>query len=292
MINSSVPVLNSAPAYSYEESLRISKNIGFPVIIRVAYTLGGRGGGVAHNEYELYEIVQRGLSLSMVKQVLIEKYVGEWKQIEYEVMRDSKGNGVIVCNMENVLGMKVHTGDNIVVAPSQTLNNYEYQMLRDAALRATAYCGIVGECNIQFGLNPFSDEYCAIEINARLSRSSALASKATGYPLAYLAAKIGLGYSLPELLNKITKVTTVCFEPSLDYMVVKMPRWDFRKFELVKRKLGSAMKSVGEVMAIGKNFEEVIQKAVRMCEIGKDGLVANNDNDVLEMDIKNEHLKI
>ena len=291
MINSSVPVLNSAPAYSYEESLRISKNIGFPVIIRVAYTLGGRGGGVAHNEYELYEIVQRGLSLSMVKQVLIEKYVGEWKQIEYEVMRDSKGNGVIVCNMENVLGMKVHTGDNIVVAPSQTLNNYEYQMLRDAALRATAYCGIVGECNIQFGLNPFSDEYCAIEINARLSRSSALASKATGYPLAYLAAKIGLGYSLPELLNKITKVTTACFEPSLDYMVVKMPRWDFRKFELVKRRLGSAMKSVGEVMAIGKNFEEVIQKAVRMCEIGKDGLVANNDNDVLEMDIKNEHLK-
>src|SRR6476661_1231919 len=160
--------------------------------------------------------------------------------------------------MENVLGMKVHTGDNIVVAPSQTLNNYEY---------------------------------CAIEINARLSRSSALASKATGYPLAYLAAKIGLGYSLPELLNKITKVTTACFEPSLDYMVVKMPRWDFRKFELVKRKLGSTMKSVGEVMAIGKNFEEVIQKAVRMCEIGKDGLVANNDNDVLDMDIKNEHLK-
>jgi carbamoyl-phosphate synthase large subunit len=291
MINSNVPVLNSAPAYSYEESLRISKNIGFPVIIRVAYTLGGRGGGVAHNEYELYEIVQRGLSLSMVKQVLIEKYVGEWKQIEYEVMRDSKGNGVIICNMENVLGMKVHTGDNIVVAPSQTLNNYEYQMLRDAALRATAYCGIVGECNIQFGLNPFSDEYCAIEINARLSRSSALASKATGYPLAYLAAKIGLGYSLTELLNKITKVTTACFEPSLDYMVVKMPRWDFRKFELVKRKLGSTMKSVGEVMAIGKNFEEVIQKAVRMCEIGKDGLVANNDNDVLDMDIKNEHLK-
>jgi carbamoyl-phosphate synthase large subunit len=285
MINSKIPVLKSAPAYSYEEALRISKDIGFPVIIRVAYTLGGRGGGVAYNEYDLQEIVQRGLSLSMVKQVLIEKYVGEWKQIEYEVMRDHEKNSVIVCNMENVLGMKVHTGDNIVVAPSQTLNNSEYHMLRDAALRATSYCGIIGECNIQFGLNPYSDEYCAIEINARLSRSSALASKATGYPLAYMAAKIGLGYTLPELVNKITKVTTACFEPSLDYMVLKMPRWDFRKFELVKRKLGSTMKSVGEVMAIGKNFEEVVQKAIRMCEIGRDGLVANSSH--YETDIQN-----
>ncbi len=279
MVKSNVPVLDSATAYSYEEALRVSKDIGFPVIIRVAYTLGGRGGGVAYNEYDLQEIVQRGLSLSMVHQVLIEKYVGEWKQIEYEVMRDSVGNNVIICNMENVLGMKVHTGDNIVVAPSQTLNNREYHMLRDAALRATTYCKINGECNIQFGLNPSSDEYCAIEINARLSRSSALASKATGYPLAYMAAKIGLGYTLPELVNTITKVTSACFEPALDYMVVKMPRWDFRKFELVKRKLGSAMKSVGEVMAIGKNFEEVIQKAIRMCEIGKDGLVANDGDE-------------
>lgn len=277
MQKSNVPVLNSSVAYSYEEALKVSKEIGFPVIIRVAYTLGGRGGGVAFNEYDLYEIVQRGLSLSLVHQVLIEKYVGEWKQIEYEVMRDFSGNNVIICNMENVLGMKVHTGDNIVVAPSQTLNNYEYHMLRDAALRATSFCGIIGECNIQFGLNPNSDEYCAIEINARLSRSSALASKATGYPLAYMAAKIGLGYTLPELVNQITKVTSACFEPSLDYMVLKMPRWDFRKFELVKRKLGSTMKSVGEVMAIGRNFEEVIQKAIRMCEIGKDGLVSNNN---------------
>jgi carbamoyl-phosphate synthase large subunit len=279
MINSNVPVLDSATAYSYEEALEISKRIGFPVIIRVAYTLGGRGGGVAYNEYDLQEIVQRGLSLSLVHQVLIEKYVGEWKQIEYEVMRDFEGNNVIICNMENVLGMKVHTGDNIVVAPSQTLNNKEYHMLRDAALRATTYCGINGECNIQFGLNPNSEEYCAIEINARLSRSSALASKATGYPLAYMAAKIGLGYTLPELVNKITKVTSACFEPALDYMVVKMPRWDFRKFELVKRKLGTSMKSVGEVMAIGKGFEEVIQKAIRMCEIGKDGLVCNDGDE-------------
>jgi carbamoyl-phosphate synthase large subunit len=278
MIKSNIPVLQSAPAYSVKEALHIAQQIGYPVIIRVAYTLGGKGGGVAYNEYELEEIVHRGLSLSIVHQVLIEKYVGHWKQIEYEVMRDYKGNNIIICNMENVLAMRVHTGDNIVVAPSQTLNNYEYQMLRSAAIRATSYCGIIGECNIQFGLNPESEEYCAIEINARLSRSSALASKATGYPLAYMAAKISLGYSLPELINRITKATTACFEPSLDYVVLKMPRWDFRKFEFVKRKLGSAMKSVGEVMAIGRSFEEVIQKAIRMCDIGRDGLVANANN--------------
>ena len=279
MIKSSVPVLSSATAYSLETALKVSRDIGYPVIVRVAYTLGGRGGGVAYNEYELQEIVRRGISLSMVGQVLIERYVGDWKQIEYEVMRDSKGNSVIVCNMENILGMRVHTGDNIVVAPSQTLNNSEYHLLRSAAQRATAYCGIVGECNIQFGLDPTSPKYCVIEINARLSRSSALASKATGYPLAYMAAKISLGYSLPELINSITRATTACFEPSLDYVVVKLPRWDFRKFELVKRKLGSTMKSVGEVMAIGRSFEEVLQKAIRMCEIGKDGLVANPDED-------------
>jgi carbamoyl-phosphate synthase large subunit len=278
MVKTGVPVLESAPAYTVNEALKIAHGIGYPVIIRVAYTLGGRGGGVAYNEYELEEIVNRGLSLSIVHQVLIEKYVGHWKQIEYEVMRDAGGNSVIVCNMENILAMRVHTGDNIVVAPSQTLNNFEYQMLRSDAIRATTFCDIIGECNIQFGLNPESEEYCAIEINARLSRSSALASKATGYPLAYMAAKISLGYSLPELINRITKVTTACFEPSLDYIVLKMPRWDFKKFEFVKRKLGSTMKSVGEVMAIGRSFEEVIQKAIRMCDIGKDGLVANPDN--------------
>jgi carbamoyl-phosphate synthase large subunit len=279
MTKSGVPVLQSSSAYTVSEALKIAQQIGYPVIIRVAYTLGGRGGGVAYNEYELEEIVNRGLSLSLVHQVLIEKYVGHWKQIEYEVMRDAKGNCIIVCNMENILAMRVHTGDNIVIAPSQTLNNFEYQMLRSAAIRATTYCGIIGECNIQFGLNPESEEYCAIEINARLSRSSALASKATGYPLAYMAAKINLGYSLPELINRITKATTACFEPSLDYVVLKMPRWDFRKFEFVKRKLGSTMKSVGEIMAIGRNFEEVIQKAIRMCDIGMDGLVANADNE-------------
>ena len=275
MQKSDVPVLPSSAAYSVEEAIKIALKIGYPVIVRVAYTLGGKGGGVAHNEYELQEIVHRGISLSMSKQVLIEKYVGHWKQIEYEVMRDHKGNNIIVCNMENVLAMKVHTGDNIVVAPSQTLNNFEYHMLRSAALRATKEVGIVGECNIQFGMDPLSEDYCAIEINARLSRSSALASKATGYPLAYMAAKLGLGYTLDELINKVTKQTTALFEPSLDYIVVKMPRWDFNKFDKVNTRLGTTMKSVGEVMAIGRTFEEAIQKAVRMCDTGKDGIVFN-----------------
>jgi carbamoylphosphate synthase large subunit len=275
MVECGLPVLESSSAKSVEESQVIANQIGYPVIIRVAYTLGGRGGGVAFNDYELQEIVQRGLSLSVVRQVLIEKYVGSWKQIEYEVMRDQEGNSVIVCNMENILAMKVHTGDNIVVAPSQTLNNYEYHLLRTSAIKATKNCDIVGECNIQFGLDPESERYCVIEVNARLSRSSALASKATGYPLAYMAAKIGLGYSLPELINSVTKATTACFEPSLDYIVLKMPRWDFKKFELAKRRLGSTMKSVGEVMAIGRSFEEALQKAIRMSDNGKDGLVSN-----------------
>jgi carbamoyl-phosphate synthase large subunit len=282
MIKSNVPVLESAPAYNLREALDVAHKIGYPVIIRVAYTLGGKGGGVAHNEYELQEIVQRGLSLSIVNQVLIEKYIGSWKQIEYEMMRDYTGNSIAICNMENVLGMRVHTGDNIVIAPSQTINNEEYHRLRSAAIRAVEYCGIVGECNIQFGLDPQSESYCAIEINARLSRSSALASKATGYPLAYMAAKMGLGYSLTELVNSITKATTACFEPSLDYVVLKMPRWDFRKFELVNRRIGTSMKSVGEVMAIGRTFEEVLQKAIRMTDMGKMGLVGN------EQEIKEE----
>jgi len=282
MIDSMVPVLDSAPAHNMEEAIVIANNIGYPVIIRVAYTLGGKGGGVAHNEYELQEVVQRGLPLSIVHQVLVERYVGSWKQIEYEMMQDSTGNTITVCNMENVLGMHVHTGDNIVVAPSQTLNNEEYHKLRSAAIRAVRHCNILGECNMQFGLDPASGDYCAIEINARLSRSSALASKATGYPLAYMAAKICLGYSLTELVNSITKTTTACFEPSLDYIVLKMPRWDFRKFELVSRKLGTSMKSVGEVMAIGRSFEEAVQKAIRMTDTGKHGLVCNDEPEIEE----------
>ena len=273
-----IPVLKSRTVKNFEDAIKISEELGYPVIIRVAYTLGGKGGGVAYNEIELHEIVERGLKASIVGQVLIEEYVGHWKQIEYEVMLDYDGNNIIVCNMENVLAMKVHTGDNIVVAPSQTLDNHEYHMLRSAALRATKHVGIVGECNIQYALEPNSDRYVAIEINPRLSRSSALASKATGYPLAYMSAKIGLGYNLSELVNKITKSTTACFEPSLDYIVCKHPRWDFSKFELVNRKLGPTMKSVGEVMAVGRTFEESLQKSIRMLDIGNDGLVLNRTN--------------
>ena len=273
-----VPVLKSGTVTNFDDAKKTAEELGYPVIIRVAYTLGGRGGGVAYNEIELHEIVERGLKASLVGQVLIEEYIGHWKQIEYEVMQDYDGNNIIVCNMENVLAMKVHTGDNIVVAPSQTIDNHEYHMLRSAGLRATKHVGIVGECNIQYALEPNSDRYVAIEINPRLSRSSALASKATGYPLAYMSAKIGLGYNLSELVNKITKSTTACFEPSLDYIVCKHPRWDFSKFELVNRKLGPTMKSVGEVMAIGRTFEESFQKSIRMLDIGKDGLVLNRTN--------------
>ena len=273
-----VPVLKSRTVTNFEDAKKTAEELSYPVIIRVAYTLGGRGGGVAYNEIELHEIVERGLRASLVGQVLIEEYIGHWKQIEYEVMQDYDGNNVIVCNMENVLSMKVHTGDNIVVAPSQTIDNHEYHMLRSAALRATKHVGIVGECNIQYALDSDSDRYVAIEINPRLSRSSALASKATGYPLAYMSAKIGLGYNLSELVNRITKSTTACFEPSLDYIVCKHPRWDFSKFELVNRRLGPTMKSVGEVMAVGRTFEESFQKAIRMLDIGNDGLVLNRSN--------------
>lgn len=278
MKESDVPVLKSETVTNFDDAKKAAEKLCYPVIVRVAYTLGGRGGGVAYNEIELYEIVERGLKASLVGQVLIEEYIGHWKQIEYEVMQDYDGNNVIVCNMENVLSMKVHTGDNIVVTPSQTIDNNEYHMLRSAALRATKHVGIVGECNIQYALEPNSNRYVAIEINPRLSRSSALASKATGYPLAYMSAKIGLGYNLSELVNRITKSTTACFEPSLDYIVCKHPRWDFAKFELVNRKLGPTMKSVGEVMAIGRTFEESLQKSIRMLDIGNDGLVLNRAN--------------
>ena len=293
MVECHVPVLKSKTVKTFDEAKKIAKELGYPVIIRVAYTLGGKGGGVAHNEIELHEIVGRGLNASMVGQILIEEYVGDWKQIEYEVIQDYRGNNVIVCNMENILAMRVHTGDNIVVAPSQTIDNHEYHLLRSASLRATKQVGIVGECNIQFALDTESDKYAAIEINPRLSRSSALASKATGYPLAYMSAKIGLGYSLSELVNQITKVTTACFEPALDYIVCKHPRWDFEKFELVNRKLGSTMKSVGEVMAIGRTFEESLQKSIRMLDIGKDGLVLNrlDEKTFDDEDLENHLLK-
>ena len=264
MTRAHVPTLPSRAVYSYEEALGAARELGFPVIVRVAFTLGGRGGGIAHDAEELKDVIGRGLRASPVGQVLLERYVGSFKQLEYEVVRDAQGNALTVCNMENVLGMRVHTGDNIVVAPSQTLTDFEYQMLRQAALRAVEEVGIVGECNIQFCLDPESEEYYAIEINARLSRSSALASKATGYPLAFVAAKLALGYTLPELKNRVTGVTTAAFEPALDYVVVKLPRWDLDKFVRADRRLGPSMKSVGEVMGIGASFPEAVSKAVRM----------------------------
>jgi len=273
MTESGIDCPISEAVYSVEQAREVASRIGYPVIVRVAFTLGGRGGGVAFNEYELDSIAEKGLVNSIVHQILVEEYVGSWKQIEYEVMRDSTDNCITICNMENVLSMRVHTGDNTVVAPSQTITNQEYHFLRELAIRAARSVCIVGECNIQFALDSQSSRYYAIEINARLSRSSALASKATGYPIAYIAAKIALGYSLSELTNRVTGITSACFEPALDYIVVKMPRFDFRKFERVRSELGSQMKSVGEVMAIARSFEEGIQKAIRMLDIGRDGIM-------------------
>ena len=215
------------------------------------------------------------LAQSIIRQVLVEEYLHHWKEIEYEVVRDEADNCITVCNMENFDPMGIHTGDSIVIAPSQTLNNREYHKLRAASINAIRNLGVVGECNIQWALDPRSDEIRAIEVNARMSRSSALASKATGYPLAYVATKLAIGYTLPELWNKITNITTACFEPALDYVVVKTPRWDLEKFRNIDPHIGPQMKSVGEVMAIGRTFEEALQKAVRMLDIGKLGLVCN-----------------
>lgn len=260
---------------SVEEGLRRANKIGYPVMARVAYALGGRGSGVSRNKEELKETLRK--AFTHTKQVLIEEYLEGWKEVEYEVVRDRDDNCITVCNMENFDPMGIHTGESIVIAPSQTLTNYEYHMLREISIKAIRHIGIVGECNIQFALNPDNSDYMIIEVNARLSRSSALASKATGYPLAFIAAKLSLGYTLPELRNQVTKITSACFEPALDYLVVKIPRWDLKKFRRVSKKIGSEMKSVGEVMAIGRNFEEAIQKAARMLQIGMYGLVCNED---------------
>src|SRR3989338_6962598 len=259
---------------SVGQAIEVAKKLEYPVMLRVAYALGGQGSGVALNEEELAAKAKRALAYS--SQVLIEKYLGGWKEIEYEVVRDAYDNCITVCNMENFDPMGIHTGESIVVAPSQTLTNSEYHKLRDISIKVIRHLGIVGECNIQYALDSFSEDYRVIEVNARLSRSSALASKATGYPLAFIAAKLALGYSLVELENMITKATKSCFEPALDYIVVKMPRWDLQKFKRVSFEIGSEMKSVGEVMAIGRKFEEVIQKAIRMLSIGLHGLVGNN----------------
>ncbi|KYH42663.1 MAG: hypothetical protein AYL33_001650 [Candidatus Bathyarchaeota archaeon B63] len=277
MIRAGIPVPRSRSATSVEEALSIAEDLGFPVILRVAYTLGGKGSGIARSRDELRGMVSRALAQSMITQVLVEEYIGKWKEVEYEVMRDYEDNCLTVCNMENFDPMGVHTGDSIVVAPSQTLTNREYHLIRSGSIKAVQSLGIVGECNIQWALHPSSEEFRAIEINARMSRSSALASKATGYPLAYIAAKLAIGYLLPELINKVTGITTACFEPALDYLVVKIPRWDLRKFRNVDPHLGPQMKSVGEVMAIGRTFEEALQKAVRMLDIGRTGLVGDDD---------------
>ncbi|OGB66895.1 MAG: carbamoyl phosphate synthase large subunit [Caldithrix sp. RBG_13_44_9] len=263
----------SQAATSVEQAVDVANQLGFPVIIRIAFALGGLGSGVCRNEKQLRLLARK--ALSHTSQILVEEYLEGWKEIEYEVMRDCQDNCITVCNMENFDPMGIHTGESIVVAPSQTLTNQEYHLLREVAIKVIRHLGIVGECNIQYALSPDSVDYRIIEVNARLSRSSALASKATGYPLAFIAAKLTLGYSLNELPNTITKVTKAFFEPALDYVVVKIPRWDLKKFRMVSRKIGSGMKSVGEVMAIGRKFEEALQKAIRMLEIGAQGLVAN-----------------
>ncbi len=278
MLKAGVPPLRSKAATSVKDALQVAGEIGYPVIVRVAYTLGGKGAGVAHNAWELREIATRGLAQSRISQVLVEEYVGHWKEVEYEVMRDFNDNCLTVCNMENFDPMGVHTGDSIVVAPSQTMTNREYHLIRETSLKAIRALGIVGECNIQWALHPKSEEYRVIEVNSRMSRSSALASKVTGYPLAYIATKLTIGYTLSELVNKVTKVTTACFEPALDYITVKIPRWDLQKFKNADRHVGPQMRSVGEVMAIGRCLEEALQKAVRMLDTGKIGLVCNPED--------------
>ncbi len=266
------PVVPSDIAYTVEECVAIADKLGYPVIVRPAFTLGGAGGGVAHDEEELRLISHNGLMLSPITQVLIEKYIGGWKEIEFEVLRDGAGNVITVCSMENVDPVGIHTGDSIVVAPCLTLSDKEYQMLRTASLNIITELGIEGGCNCQFALHPDSFEYAVIEVNPRVSRSSALASKATGYPIAKVATKIALGYTLDEIRNDVTGKTYACFEPAIDYVVVKLPKWPFDKFLYAKRELGSRMKATGEVMAIGTSFEQAIMKAVRGAEIGLDTL--------------------
>ena len=275
MIERGIPVPPSEAATSVEETLEAAERVGYPVMVRVAFNLGGAGSFVARSGRELRERVSKAFAQSPVKQVLVEKYLEKWKEVEFEVVRDWAGNAVAVACLENVDPMGVHTGDSIVVAPSQTLTNREYQALRDASLAVAEAVGVVGECNVQLALNPRSEEFYVIETNPRMSRSSALASKATGYPLAYIAAKLALGYKLPELINGVTGITTAHFEPALDYVVVKVPRWDFEKFPGAEPVIGTEMRSIGEVMAIGRCFEEALQKALRMLDIGADGLVAN-----------------
>ena len=271
-----VKTIKSEACSTVEEVQRATHELGFPVILRAAYALGGLGSGFCDNEEQLLAQAEEAFSFS--PQVLVEKSLKGWKEIEYEVVRDQYDNCITVCNMENFDPLGIHTGESIVVAPSQTLTNSEYHKLRALAIKIIRHIGIVGECNVQYALDPNSEDYRVIEVNARLSRSSALASKATGYPLAFVAAKLGLGYGLFQLKNSVTKTTSAFFEPALDYVVVKIPRWDLTKFHGVKRQLGSSMKSVGEVMAVGRSFEESLQKGLRMIGQGMHGFVENHDD--------------
>ncbi|HRI48399.1 MAG TPA: carbamoyl-phosphate synthase large subunit, partial [Ignavibacteriaceae bacterium] len=266
------------------EALIAANEIGYPVMVRIAYALGGLGSGIVNNETELLEKVNRAFAFT--NQILIEESLYGWKEVEYEIVRDKFNNCITVCSMENVDPMGIHTGDSIVVAPVQTLSAQENFKLRSIGIKLIRHLGIVGECNIQYALNPHEDDYRIIEVNARLSRSSALASKATGYPLAFVATKLALGYDLNEVENIITKETSACFEPALDYIVMKFPRWDLQKFRQVSTQLGSEMKSVGEVMSIGRTFEEVLQKAIRMLDIGMKGFTCNDPIETLTLDEK------
>lgn len=277
-----VKTISSEACETMQQAKQAANNLGYPVIIRAAYALGGLGSGFAENDEELDKLCEKAFSFS--PQVLVEKSLKGWKEIEYEVVRDRYDNCITVCNMENFDPLGIHTGESIVIAPSQTLTNSEYHKLRELSIKIVRHIGIVGECNVQYAFDPSSEDYRVIEVNARLSRSSALASKATGYPLAFVAAKLGMGYGLFELKNSVTKTTSAFFEPALDYVVCKIPRWDLSKFRGVDRELGSSMKSVGEVMAIGRNFEEAIQKGLRMIGQGMHGYVENKELEIPDID--------
>lgn len=288
MIEIGEPIPPSTIASTVEECLEFANKIGYPLIVRPAYTLGGTGGGIAQDEKELTAICHLGLKMSMINQVLLERSVAGWKEIEYEVMRDSADNCITICNMENIDPVGVHTGDSIVIAPSQTLSDREYQMLRSASLKIIRALKVAGGCNVQFALDPHSMDYIVIEVNPRVSRSSALASKATGYPIAKIAAKIAIGLNLDEIINPVTGKTTACFEPTLDYVVVKIPRWPFDKFATGDRTLGTQMKATGEVMAIDRTFEGALMKAVRSLEIGVDSLQMKGSASWTEMELESK----
>ena len=277
-----VKTIKSEACETIEQARKAASELGYPVILRAAYALGGLGSGFCDNEEELDKLAEKAFSFS--PQVLVEKSLKGWKEIEYEVVRDRYDNCITVCNMENFDPLGIHTGESIVIAPSQTLSNSEYHKLRALSIKIVRHIGIVGECNVQYAFDPQSEDYRVIEVNARLSRSSALASKATGYPLAFVAAKLGMGYGLFELKNSVTKTTSAFFEPALDYVVCKIPRWDLSKFRGVDKELGSSMKSVGEVMAIGRNFEEAIQKGLRMIGQGMHGFVENKELEIPDID--------